>query len=62
MPSFLSALVVWFVSGRSHKFVAAKLAFSPFSTPCGGTVSGSLCAILIEFGHMSCVWNLNVLR
>jgi len=40
LPSFLS-VVVWFVSGESRKFVDAKLASSPSSTPCGGTVSDS---------------------
>jgi hypothetical protein len=75
LPSFL----IWFAFGGSRKIAAAKLVFSPFSTPCGGTghirlfllskevlfsrklssasiVSDSFVrAILIEFGHMSCI-------
>jgi hypothetical protein len=82
LPSFL----MWFVFGGPRKITAAKLVFSPFSTPCDGTshirlfilskevlfsrnlssaptVSDSFVrAILIEFGHMSCIWTLNVLQ
>ena len=54
---------MWSVSRGSRDIAAAKLEFSPFSAPCGGTVSDSFVrAILIEFGHMSCILSLNVLH
>jgi hypothetical protein len=37
LPPFLS-VVIWSASGESREIAAAKLVFSPFSTPCGCTV------------------------